>query len=84
MGEPRDLGDVVEDESEELTARDAYRTDKHFYRVIAYSLGIAIGLSIVCSTAAFVCTKEVPDGVIAIGSAAVGALAGIFTATARG
>lgn len=61
-----------------------YRGDTHFYRVIAYSLGITIGLAVVCSTVAFLCTGEVPDGIIAIGSAAVGALAGVFTATSRG
>lgn len=81
MSEPRNLGDADENETKSPTVRDAYRADKHFYRVIAYSLGIAIGLSIVCSTVTFVCTQEVPDGVTAIGSAAVGALAGVFTAS---
>lgn len=77
MGE-RDLGEVT-GQPRDPKAVDAYRTDKHFYRVIAYSLGTAIGLSIVCSTVAFLCVQDVPDGVTAIGSAAVGALAGVFT-----
>ena len=78
-----DLGDVT-DHPRDPAIVEAYRGDRHFYRVIAYSLGVAIGLSVVCSTVAFLCTGEVPDGITAIGSAAVGALAGVFTATSRG
>ncbi len=76
------LGDATEAAGLEFV--DAYRGDARFYRIIAYSLGIAISLSIVCSLVAVLCGNAVPNGITAIGSAAVGALAGIFTATSRG
>lgn len=76
------LGDATQATGPEFV--DAYRGDARFYRIIAYSLGIAISLSIVCSLVAVLCGESVPNGITAIGSAAVGALAGIFTATSRG
>ncbi|MYN65761.1 MAG: hypothetical protein F4X11_12130 [Acidobacteria bacterium] len=81
-GDEQSLGDATEARGPEFV--DAYRGDATFYRIIAYSLGIAISLSIVCSLVAVLCGKSVPNGITAIGSAAVGALAGIFTATSRG
>lgn len=76
------LGNADEAKGPEIV--DAYRADTKFYRIIAYSLGVAISLSIVCSLVVALCGEPVPNGITAIGSAAVGALAGIFTATTRG
>ena len=63
--------------------RLAYERDQMFYRMVVVSLGAAISLSIICSMVAVVCTGSVPDGITAIGSGAVGALAGVFTASRR-
>lgn len=61
----------------------AYEGDERFYRIVAYSLGVAISLSIVCSLIAVLYGESVPNGITAIGSGAVGALAGVFTASKR-
>lgn len=61
----------------------AYEGDERFYRIVAYSLGIAISLSVVCSLIAILYGESVPNGITAIGSGAVGALAGVFTASKR-
>ena len=65
-----------------LVARQlAYERDEKFYRIVALSLGSAISLSIVCSLVAVLYGESVPNGITAIGSGAVGALAGVFTAS---
>lgn len=76
------LGDATAATGPEIV--EAYRVDAKFYRIVAWSLGVAVSLSIVCSLIAVLCGASVPNGITAIGSAAVGALAGIFTATSRG
>jgi hypothetical protein len=67
----------------EENAGPAYIQDKWFYRGALLSL-----LSIVLFTIIGVCwividNKTAPDGLIAIGSAAVGAFAGIFTTSSQ-
>ena len=61
--------------------RLAYERDEKFYRMVALSPGSAISLSIVCSRIAVLCGESVPNGITAIGSGAVGASAGVFTAS---
>ena len=63
--------------------RLAYERDQLFYRMVVVSLGTAISLSIICSAITVICSGSVPDGITAIGSGAVGALAGVFTASRR-
>ena len=87
-GDAQELGDAGAESLGNALAKvpefvDAYRGDTKFYRIIAYSLGAAISLSIVCSLVAVLCGEAVPNGITAIGSAAVGALAGVFTARGR-
>ena len=64
-----------------VARRLAYERDEKFYRIVALSLGSAISLSIVCSLVAVLYGESVPNGITAIGSGAVGALAGVFTAS---
>jgi hypothetical protein len=64
------------------TARDVvpiYRNDAWVYRMVVGFLGAAIILVIVSYTVyALIGTNNVPDGLVAIGSAAIGALAGLL------
>ena len=82
----RDLGEDKAEptDTSEVQVVDAFRRDKWFYRMVAGGLLLVIVLAVAGSVIAFIWTGEVPNGVTAIGSAAVGALAGVFTATARG
>lgn len=59
-------------------ARLAYETDPTFFRIVGWMLGIAIVLSVAGSIGLAACGKEVPEALVAIGSAAVGALAGVL------
>ena len=55
----------------------AYHGDRVFYRVVVWALAIvAVGALLGGMILAGVC-KDVPDAVLALGSAAVGALAGV-------
>ena len=60
-----------------------FKRDRIFYRTAIWFLGITAVLSVLGAVEAYVKTHDAPDGVIAIGSAAVGALAGVFTASRR-
>jgi len=58
----------------------AYHNDPVFYRTVAWFLGITI---IICTVGAILLAysgKEIPDLLVALGSAAIGALAGLFAA----
>lgn len=56
-----------------------FKRDRTFYRTVIWFLGITAVLSVLGGVEAYIQTREAPDGIIAIGSAAVGALAGVFT-----
>ena len=61
-----------------------YKSDRNFYRVTVWFLGLTALLSVAGTIVVVLFGKDAPQGVTAIGSAAVGALAGVFTATAKG
>lgn len=56
----------------------AYKTDHTFYRIIVSALGVAILLIVVVITILLLHDKEGFNSLIAIGSAAVGGLVGLF------
>jgi hypothetical protein len=61
-----------------IEAEEAYQRDKAFYRIAVALLGIA-GLAVITgSTYLFAIGEDPSDGLIAIGSAAIGGLVGIF------
>ena len=78
-----DFGNIEESGAKPAVQRLAYESDQKFFRIVALSLGVAISLSIVCSLIAVLCGESVPNGITAIGSGAVGALAGVFTASRK-
>ena len=56
----------------------AYLSDRHFYRVVVYSLALVIAVSLIGSIVLVYCGKEIEASIIALGSTAVGALAGVI------
>ena len=62
-----------------VTFRPAYESDVWFYRILVIALGGAVLLSVVGAVVVAVMGKPVPEVLLAVGSAAVGALAGVFT-----
>ena len=65
------------DGEDKIRSAPAYESDQFFYRVVAVSLGAAVLLSVLGSVSLAFCGKE-NEALLAIGSAAVGALAGVL------
>ena len=62
----------------------AFETDRWFFRMVAISLGAAIVFSVAGSIWLAAHGNDVPESVVAIGSASVGALAGVLTVRRSG
>ena len=56
----------------------AYRKDKFFYRVVVITLSIVAAGSLLGGLLLTAYDKEIHDSVVALGSASVGALAGVL------
>jgi len=56
----------------------AFRNDPWVYRLVVMFLGVALLAVIICYAVAPIYKATLPDGLIAIGAAAVGALAGLL------
>ena len=74
-----DPGQVLRQQAAIATAGTPLETDRVIYRIVVGSLGgvliiVALGLILLALKA----VSPVPDGLVAIGSAAVGALAGLL------
>jgi hypothetical protein len=54
------------------------QTDPWIYRIVVAALGAAVLIAIIAAATLAGLAKTVPEGVIAIGSAAAGALAGLL------
>ena len=54
------------------------QTDKLIYRIVVISLGLSVLISIIGILIMSYNSKLIPEGVVALGSAAVGALAGLL------
>lgn len=61
----------------------AYENDQHFYRVVAWSLSITVILSMLGSLGLAYLGKSIPESILALGSTAVGALAGVLVGSKR-
>ena len=78
-----DWGSVTESPSGLLRSGPAYLRDRFFYRVVGSSLAILAGLALVGAIVLAAYDKNVPDFVVAPGSTAIGALAGVLVADRR-
>jgi hypothetical protein len=80
---PDDWGEPLDAQhrqpEDQLRFSPAYRRDRHFYRVVAWSLALLALLALIGTIVLVVFGREVPDAVVAIGSTAAGALAGVVT-----
>ncbi|MES2038517.1 MAG: hypothetical protein V4495_11795 [Pseudomonadota bacterium] len=63
--------------------RPAYESDRDFYRGVAVVLGIVVIGSLVGLIWLALVEKEAPQGIIALGSGALGALAGVFASVPK-
>ena len=61
----------------------AFVGDRYFYRVVAWSLALAAVLSLIGGVALAGTGKEVPHAIVAIGSTAIGALAGVVAGSGK-
>jgi hypothetical protein len=69
------LDKVVKEVTE---SKPAYYNDRFLYRWVAMALGFAVILALGFATLLAMTDKTVPDILVAVGSAAIGALAGLF------
>lgn len=60
-----------------------YHKDMIFYRIVIITLSIIAVICVVIGGSLAFCDKNVPDFIISIGSAAVGALAGVISSTGK-
>jgi len=61
----------------------AYHNDPKFYRTVAKFLGSTIILCTIGAILLAYCGKDIPDLLVALGSAAIGALAGLFASSKK-
>jgi hypothetical protein len=61
----------------------AYYSDKWLYRWVAFALGIIVLIAGVGAIILAQSGKTIPDVLVALGSGAIGALAGLFAPTTR-
>lgn len=61
----------------------AYQSDNRFYRIVVHFLGWTMLVCTVGAIALSLMDKEIPDIIVAIGSASIGALAGLFAPSHR-
>ena len=80
---PDDWGEAGEEPPAPLRAEPAFRRDRWFYRVVGGSLAVIAGIALIGAIALAAYDKPVPDSVIALGSTAIGALAGVLVADRR-
>ena len=81
--ETDDWGEPDETNFLEYSPDPAYLGDRLFYRVVGWGLVAAVGAALIGSIGLAAYDKEVPESVVAIGSAALGALAGVLTVNRR-
>ena len=76
-------GEAAEEPSAPLRAKPAFWRDRWFYRVVAWSLAVIAGIALIGAITLAAYDKPVPDSVVALGSTAIGALAGVLVADRR-
>jgi hypothetical protein len=80
---PNETNGEEEAERTPISTTPIYHTDKRFYQIVVWFLGLTM---LACTLGAIMLafsSKEIPDIIVAIGSAAIGALAGLFAPSQR-
>ena len=84
LGQSNDWGQPSDDgPPERVRFNPAYVGDRHFYRVVLWSLAVAALLALAGAIVLAAWGKSVPQAIIAIGATAIGALAGIVAGNAK-
>src|SRR5207244_1695604 len=68
---------------DELRKTEPAFNDRWLYRYVVWSLGAVAILSVVGFVVLSGLGKDIPEGLVALGSAAIGGLAGLFTSSSR-
>ena len=74
-----DWGSAAEEGTPVVETRSAYESDVIFFRFVAVALGLVMLTSAVGAVWLAYSGRDVPDGLVAIGSAAVGGLASVLS-----
>ena len=69
--------------SEAANETPAYIGDKFLYRMVAFALGLVILLAAIGAIVLALLGKTTPDLLVALGSGAIGALAGLFAPSGK-
>jgi hypothetical protein len=80
---PSDANGEEESERKPIRTAPIYHQDKRFYQIVVKFLGATMVFCTLGAIALAFFDKEIPDIVVAIGSAAIGALAGLFAPSQR-
>ena len=80
-GPDDDWGGVDAPPDPPIRPAPAYLSDRTFYRIVAGSLALVAIASILGSIAIVLSGGKVPDSIVALGSTAAGALAGVLAST---
>ena len=80
----QELQKLVEEAIEQTPPKPAFFYDKHIYRIVASSLGVVVLVAAVGSIIMTTETVTPPDVLVALGAAAVGALAGMLVPSPTG
>ncbi|MCK4395263.1 hypothetical protein KAW96_01570 [candidate division WOR-3 bacterium] len=94
ISEDKDLKKQIKEEpekaikkaAEKVSMPDPLKQDKWIYRMVVFSLGVTLFCSVIGAIIIVINggVDKVPDILIAIGSAAVGALAGLLAPSPKG
>ena len=76
--EPEDWGGSDDKQEPFYRTPPAFWGDRKFYRILLYILGLIAVLSIIGVFALALKDKDAPDAIVALGSTALGALAGLI------
>jgi hypothetical protein len=80
---PNETNGEEETERTPISTTPIYHSDKRFYQIVVWFLGLTMLTCTLGAIALAFSNKEIPDIVVAIGSAAIGALAGLFAPSQR-
>ncbi len=73
-----DVNDNQDENRRRITTAPVYQSDKRFYQIVVWFLGLTMLICTVGAIGLAAFGKEIPDMIVAVGSAAIGALAGLF------
>ena len=71
-------GEDTQTQSSSEKSSVAYHSDRNFYRMVAGSLGMVVVIAVTGAILLSLYDKTIPEALSALGSGAIGALAGVL------